>query len=460
MRQELVVFVTYGSYGDINPLLAIAQRLVASCDVLFITNEYYRPHVEAAGVPFHGCGSVEEQLSCIETTRSSGRSMDGLMHQFRTHVGSNIARIGACLKLLYRNGRKMLVVTHGDINPAFPVCEKLEIPVVRAYLAPSHLPLNKEDFLLQESFHGSSRWRAQWLRYPRHALNIRLFGPPHARKEYDQFRVQAGFAKEQLPYQTLFAKWFAHNRPQLNTVAELLLTPKWFAEPLGPELHKVHCTGFPYYDTASRNLDRKLQGFIKRYGSPVVFIAGTGMEEISDFCKPIESICRKLKRSGVLLARHGAAAFRDMQRTCNHPIMHVEFTDLQWLLPRCALAIHPGGIGTIAQIIRAGIPQIVYPMVNDQHRNALRVLLNGVGGMAYGDGFNSDNVATIYAGMKSSEHHRSCLAHYSQELKSDDGSGAAAKVLLDVLKKRYRPIHADDEETVISAMFDVQGSNS
>jgi len=38
----------------------------------------------------------------------------------------------------------------------------------------------------------------------------------------------------------------------------------------------------------------------------------------------------------------------------------------EWLLPRCSLAIHHGGAGTTAAVGRAGIPQVIFPVLGDQ----------------------------------------------------------------------------------------------
>ena len=49
------------------------------------------------------------------------------------------------------------------------------------------------------------------------------------------------------------------------------------------------------------------------------------------------------------------------------------------LLPRCAAIVHHGGIGTSAQGLAAGIPQLTMPMGFDQPDNTLRLTRLGVG---------------------------------------------------------------------------------
>ena len=49
------------------------------------------------------------------------------------------------------------------------------------------------------------------------------------------------------------------------------------------------------------------------------------------------------------------------------------------LLPRAAVMVHHGGIGTLSQCLAAGIPQLVVYMSLDQPDNAARIERLGVG---------------------------------------------------------------------------------
>ncbi len=49
------------------------------------------------------------------------------------------------------------------------------------------------------------------------------------------------------------------------------------------------------------------------------------------------------------------------------------------VLPRAAALVHHGGIGTTAQALAAGVPQLVVPFAHDQPDNAARVRRLGVG---------------------------------------------------------------------------------
>lgn len=362
------------------------------------------------------------------------------MTQFRNHVGRNIPRLADCLSRWHRAGHSLLVVTHGTINAAFPICEALRIPVVRAYYAPSHIPLNREDYILEQTFGGCTPRRARWMRYPLHALAIRCKGPRHARHEYDRLRVQAGLARSYPPYLRVLRRLGGRTSPALNVVREMLLTPKWFAEPLGKDVAHVRCVGFPFLEGEPRTslsgergvAERAISELIARFGAPVVFTPGTGVEDMKDFCRPLESVCHELNAPGILLARHGAETFEQIRRVLNHPVIHVSHADLAWLLPQSKLLVHTGGIGTIAQAIRSGVPQIIHPVFNDQPKNALRVLMNGLGGALQGEEYTSAGIVDLYRHVTSSQLHLACLEHYARQVRGEEGAASAAALLNEV----------------------------
>ncbi|MFI7642485.1 glycosyltransferase [Nonomuraea sp. NPDC049400] len=47
-------------------------------------------------------------------------------------------------------------------------------------------------------------------------------------------------------------------------------------------------------------------------------------------------------------------------------VLVIEEAPHEWLLPRVAIAVHHGGIGTVAAALGAGVPQVVRPFLGDQ----------------------------------------------------------------------------------------------
>ena len=57
------------------------------------------------------------------------------------------------------------------------------------------------------------------------------------------------------------------------------------------------------------------------------------------------------------------------------------------------MLVHHGGIGTLSQGLRAGIPQIIMPLAHDQHDNAARIKKLGVGDSLLPRKFTPANLA-------------------------------------------------------------------
>jgi UDP:flavonoid glycosyltransferase YjiC (YdhE family) len=74
----------------------------------------------------------------------------------------------------------------------------------------------------------------------------------------------------------------------------------------------------------------------------------------------------------LLAGRHGRTL--DLPRT----IAAFEYAPYSEVFPRAAAIVHQGGIGTTAQALRAGIPQLVVPFGFDQPDNAARLERLGV----------------------------------------------------------------------------------
>jgi UDP:flavonoid glycosyltransferase YjiC (YdhE family) len=60
-------------------------------------------------------------------------------------------------------------------------------------------------------------------------------------------------------------------------------------------------------------------------------------------------------------------------------VRHFHYVPFSALLPMAAAFVRHGGIGTTAQALAAGVPQLVVPMAHDQPDNAMRVRRLGVG---------------------------------------------------------------------------------
>jgi len=439
-RDPLYVFVAYGSYGDIYPLLEIARRMQQKkCRVLFIANEYFATTIRNAGVDYAPAGTREEQLAARETKDSNGNTFAGAMSRYDYLIGRNYQRVMVIMKELFELGETMVAVTHGRMSPVFPVSEKYGIPVILAYYAPSQIPDNREDYVLYRSSFGGNEWLSRHLLYPLHRLKIRLHESPITR--YNFWRRQSGLQRVRNPVTAWLINMAKGRGITLqprhpNVIAEIALFPEWFAEPIGTDVRHMLFTGFVFHcdDHAENNCS--VDAFIEQHGSPVVFTPGTAVEDAQEFCAVIAGVCNKLSAPAIILSRYLKNSDQQQQLIdAGVPVLVLDHVDLGYVLPRSRLLVHHGGIGTLAQGIRAGVPQIIRPRMYDQPNNALRVALNGVGAMLYDDGYTADEVVTVYQHLKSSEVHCEHLAYYCDQVRKQDGAENAAHAIMNAVNQ-------------------------
>jgi rhamnosyltransferase subunit B len=130
---------------------------------------------------------------------------------------------------------------------------------------------------------------------------------------------------------------------------------------------------FPLYDGGVGHLSDEVEAFLAAGPPPVVFTAGSGLVHVKPFVAAAADACRRLNRRGMILSNFGSAT-NDLP----DGVRQFGYVPLGPLLGRVAALVHHGGIGTLSQALRAGIPQVVTPMAYDQPDNALRLLSLGV----------------------------------------------------------------------------------
>jgi UDP:flavonoid glycosyltransferase YjiC (YdhE family) len=103
---------------------------------------------------------------------------------------------------------------------------------------------------------------------------------------------------------------------------------------------------------------------------PILFTLGTAAVHVAgDFFHHAAEACRILNRRGLLLI----GPERQPPPNMPHGTQAFPYIPFSSVMPRCALNVHHGGIGSTAQALRAGKPTLVIPHAHDQFDNAARL---------------------------------------------------------------------------------------
>jgi rhamnosyltransferase subunit B len=127
-------------------------------------------------------------------------------------------------------------------------------------------------------------------------------------------------------------------------------------------------------DAMIPSLSGDVEAFLQSGTPPVIFTPGSFMRDADAFFHEALAACDQLGRRAIFLTPYP----EQIPPTLPASTRHFQYAPLQRLARRCAALVHHGGIGTLAQGLKAGIPQLVTPLFFDQPGNAARLAMLGV----------------------------------------------------------------------------------
>jgi UDP:flavonoid glycosyltransferase YjiC (YdhE family) len=242
----------------------------------------------------------------------------------------------------------------------------------------------------------------------------RIMAPP-----VNELRRQLGLA----PIRHITSRWW-HARDRV-----IGLFPSWFASPQSDWPSQAVVTGFPLYDERGVTATPvEVERFLLAGSPPIVFLAGSANRQGHAFFEAAVRACRRLKRRGVLLSRFP----EQLPSTMDHDVQHFDYVPLSELLPRAAALVHHGGIGTMAQGLAAGVPQLVMPMTFDQPDNAIRLTRLGAGRWLTPRAFTETAVARELALLIGSREVAARCHDLARRLQGQDAVGQTCDLIEEV----------------------------
>jgi rhamnosyltransferase subunit B len=359
MRQVLLVGL--GSAGDVHPFAGLgAEFLARECRVTLITSGVYRKFAAEEGFDYRELMTEAQYL----TAAADPRLWDPRRSYWAFFQDVMLPTMRATYQAVVdaHVPGKTVVVAPGYAIGARIACEQLGIPLATCHLAPLQFRSGYQNRRLPGA--TLPDWLPPWAKRLSFWLGDRV-SDSIAGPAINGFRAELRLP----PVRRIIWHWW--NSPQLI----LGMFPAWFAEPQVDWPSQTRLVGFPLYDgQQQRPAPPGLQRFLAAGDPPLVFTPGTAMAHAAGFFRTSLAACVKLQRRAVFVTRFPEQLPSPLPDT----VFAADYVPFADLLPRAAAVVHHGGIGSSAQAIAAGIPQLVRPMSTDQPDNAYRLCRLGV----------------------------------------------------------------------------------
>ncbi len=400
-----------GSSGDVHPFVGIGRALRdRGHDVTVLTAEPFRRTTERAGLRFVPTHS-ENEFDSLTKHPDLWHSRKGLILVLRM-LSAALRADYARLADVYEPGRTVLV-GHA-LSFATRVFEEVHsAPAATMHLAPS---IFRSDHQQPASIPGvDSSGLPRWLKRSTWWLLDRWLDP-RVVPELNRWRRELGLQ----PVSRVFKQWLHSPRRVLG------LFPEWFG-PIQPDWPpQLSLTGFPLFDEADEQpLNPALQAFLDQGSPAILFTPGSANRAAAPFFAEALDATRRLGRRALFLTQYP----EQLPTTLGPDVWHEGYVPFSQVLPHCAALVHHGGIGTCAQALAAGVPQLTMPLGFDQPDNTTRLWRLGVGRWVRPRRFTGERVAVELASLLGDTRVAERCGHWARELRRADPIGQACDVL-------------------------------
>ena len=419
-----IVLSNIGTYGDTNPLIALALELKrrGHVPVMALPN-VYRPKIEPLGLEFHAIRPDIDPTNNV-LVEMVYDIKHGTEHGLRDFLFPTLRQTYADLLDAATKPVRADLLLMGELNYAGPiVAEVTGIPWASYVLAPLSF-FSAFDPPVLPPYPKLARADKAVPGFGRVIKRVARFTTRKWPEPIYELRKELGLARGANP---LFD---AKHSPQLV----LALFSRVLGEPQKDWPPNTLVAGFCYYDADAGNaaLPPHLEKFVAAGASPVVFTLGSAaVLAAGDFYEVSAKAALALGIRAVLLI--GTDPRNRPQRELPDSICVAEYAPYSALFSRASLVVHQGGVGTVAQCLHAGKLMLIMPYSHDQPDNARRMKRLQVARVIQKSSYTPRKVAHKLQVMLGKSGMAKTAEMVAQMLRGEDG----VKTACDALEKLY-----------------------
>lgn len=362
-----LLFSTFGSLGDLHPYIAVARAArVRGHEPIIATSAKYRTKIEAEDIGFR---PIRPDLpEAAEFAPLAKRVMDGRtgpQYLFKELLSPTLRQNYA--DLVAASEDVDCIITHPAALGGPLAARMLKKMWLSSVLAPISLwsqhdpPVPPSLPLLEIMRAFGPLWGRTSLKFARQATQSWV-------REVWELSQEEGLPTSGHPI-------FEGSYSPIGTLA--LFSPHYGA-PQADWPVNTTATGFCFFDKSGYAGQRsdEWREWVRDGEPPIVFTLGSSAVFDSEaFFRASSQLAVELGLRAIFLT--GGTMRWDAPLPPSQ--LDVQYAAYSELFPLAHSIVHQGGIGTTAQALRAGVPQIIVPFAHDQPDNAARLRRLGVG---------------------------------------------------------------------------------
>ncbi len=422
-----IVLSTFGSLGDLHPMLALAIELRSrGHEIVINTLEVYREKIDALRFEFFPLRPNLNPENDRELAREIMDAKSGTEKLLREILLPNVRPMYEDLMKAVEGAD--VLITGEVIYPAASVAEKTGVKWITTSLAPGSF-LSPHDPFVPPT--------AQWLKHFRF-LGAGVHGVIYSAihrvvsswlEPYREFRREIGLSENHDP---VF-------KDKYSKTLHLAMFSKVLGKPQ-PDWHRPTLqTGFCFYDGQDDlgAMPEGLQEFLDAGVPPIVFTLGSAaVMDAGNFFEESAKAAKILNARAVLLY----GVFSEPPQLTetgdeNQPqIVAYDYAPYSRIFPRAACVVHQGGVGTTAQVLRAGVPHLIMPYSHDQPDNAARCERIGVAQTISREKYSAQTAANKLREILADNNYKTNAIEASKIVCTEHGTRMACDAIEAVLK--------------------------
>ncbi len=419
-NRKKIVLAPYGSLGDLYPFVALAIELRRrGHEIVINTLEAYRESIGELGFEFFPL-RPDIDPEDREFAKTLMDTQNGTERLIKDLLLPNLRPMYEDL-LAATEGADLLIP--GEIVfPAASVAEKRGLKRITTTLAPLSMFSSYEyavfpNALWLQHFNFMGRhFRSMLYFVMRNTVNSWL-------RPYRKFRHEIGLDPHHDP---LVVNKF-------SKTLHLAMFSKFLGKPQ-PDWHSPTLqTGFCFYDGQEDLgvMPEKLEEFLGNGEPPIVFTLGSAaVMDAGDFFEQSIEAAKILDRRAVFLY----GVFNEQPEGLDEMRVGFDYAPYSRIFPKAACVVHQGGVGTTAQVLRAGIPALIMPYSHDQPDNAARCRRKGVAEIISRDDYNAETVAEILEEILEDDSYNTNAEEAKSIIARENGTKTACDAIEAILK--------------------------